>query len=152
MTAPGDALDGLWDKDGNFLGHEPCRCGDNHRTTGERAWCSPCQEWCYPDDGCRGCKPDVDDLMEQVAAQAERIAALEQELVENVGVMNALRRHRDTAEAKLAAVGPVVAAAQAVVAEATGRCVRVVTNGDLHVNAQKIAALVSAVREMGEQQ
>lgn len=54
--------------------------------------------------------------------------------------------------AQLAAVGPVVAAAQAVVAEATGRCVRVATNGDLHVNAQKIAALVSAVREMGEQQ
>jgi hypothetical protein len=37
-----------------FAGHEPRECGE-HRTTGERAWCYSCSEWCYPEAGCKGC-------------------------------------------------------------------------------------------------
>lgn len=51
----------------NFEGHQPRRCGE-HRTAGwYRAWCHDCSEWCHPEDGCAGCKPHVDDLLEEVA-------------------------------------------------------------------------------------
>jgi hypothetical protein len=40
----------------NFEGHNPRECGE-HRTVGEhRAWCHECAEWCYPGDGCKGCR------------------------------------------------------------------------------------------------
>lgn len=29
---------------------------DEHRTTGQRAWCFDCREWCYPATPCRGCE------------------------------------------------------------------------------------------------
>jgi hypothetical protein len=39
-----------------FTGHEPRECGE-HRTVGaHRAWCFACTEWCYPSDGCKGCR------------------------------------------------------------------------------------------------
>lgn len=37
-----------------FDGHPDRFCGD-HRTTGERAWCSDCGEWCYQTAPCTGC-------------------------------------------------------------------------------------------------
>jgi hypothetical protein len=40
---------------GNFDGHPDKECGE-HRTTGARAWCHGCSEWCYPDGPCRGCE------------------------------------------------------------------------------------------------
>jgi hypothetical protein len=39
----------------DFEGHPDRECGE-HRTTGERAWCHGCQEWCYPDSPCKGCE------------------------------------------------------------------------------------------------
>lgn len=40
----------------NFYGHQPRDCGE-HRTVGpHRAWCYGCSEWCYPSDGCMGCR------------------------------------------------------------------------------------------------
>lgn len=38
-----------------FIGHEPRACGE-HRTTGLRAWCFDCGEWCYPGNGCIRCR------------------------------------------------------------------------------------------------
>lgn len=29
-----------------------CDCGGEHHSTGERAWCLDCHEWCYPDNIC----------------------------------------------------------------------------------------------------
>lgn len=34
---------------GLFAGHGS---GAEHRTTGQRAWCHECSEWCYPHDPC----------------------------------------------------------------------------------------------------
>ena len=39
----------------DYEGHEDRSCGD-HRTTGRRAWCFECHEWCYPANPCRGCE------------------------------------------------------------------------------------------------
>lgn len=33
----------------------PRRNCDQHRTTGHRAWCYTCTEWCYPTRPCQGC-------------------------------------------------------------------------------------------------
>jgi hypothetical protein len=38
-----------------WVGATERECGD-HRTTGARAWCFECTEWCYPEIPCRGCK------------------------------------------------------------------------------------------------
>lgn len=38
-----------------FTGHENRECGE-HRTTGSRAWCFNCNEWCYPQMPCVGCE------------------------------------------------------------------------------------------------
>ena len=38
-----------------FAGHEPRDCGE-HRTTGGRAWCFECTEWCSPRRPCKGCE------------------------------------------------------------------------------------------------
>lgn len=38
-----------------FEGHAGRECGE-HRTTGHRAWCHGCTEWCYPDAPCKGCE------------------------------------------------------------------------------------------------
>lgn len=41
--------------DADFEGHWPRECGE-HRTTGVRAWCFECMQWCYRgEDGCTGC-------------------------------------------------------------------------------------------------
>lgn len=38
-----------------FEGHEGRHCGE-HRTTGGRAWCFDCSEWCYPRAPCVRCE------------------------------------------------------------------------------------------------
>mgnify|MGYP001435484135 CR=1 FL=1 len=60
-----------------FEGHDGRECGE-HRTTGPRAWCSNCQEWCYPGILCRGCELP---LLRARAEQAEAgVAALRERL------------------------------------------------------------------------
>jgi hypothetical protein len=39
----------------NFEGHPDRECGE-HRTTGTRAWCFACSEWCYDTVPCKGCE------------------------------------------------------------------------------------------------
>lgn len=55
---------------GEFEGHGG---GGEHRTTGERAWCYDCREWCYPEDPCGqrhccaekvGIRPELEDGVE----------------------------------------------------------------------------------------
>lgn len=41
--------------DHEFEGLASRECGE-HRTTGQRAWCHDCTEWCYPQAPCRGCE------------------------------------------------------------------------------------------------
>lgn len=41
--------------DERFEGHDGRECGE-HRTTGGRAWCFECSEWCYPEAACKGCE------------------------------------------------------------------------------------------------
>jgi hypothetical protein len=38
-----------------FAGHANRECGDHH-STGHRAWCFNCSEWCYEDIPCKGCE------------------------------------------------------------------------------------------------
>jgi hypothetical protein len=38
----------------DWEGREGRTCGE-HRTTGSRAWCFQCSEWCYPRLTCNGC-------------------------------------------------------------------------------------------------
>jgi uncharacterized C2H2 Zn-finger protein len=45
----------LKDESDNFEGLTDRECGE-HRTTGPRAWCHDCTEWCYPEQPCRGCE------------------------------------------------------------------------------------------------
>lgn len=45
--------------------------GTDHRTTGGRAWCYQCSEWCYPKSyACPCCEPPIerDDLLAAIAA------------------------------------------------------------------------------------
>jgi len=54
-----------------FIGFSMRTCRD-HRTTGGRAWCFDCSEWCYPTMPCVGCarqwiKDRITDLPEQNA-------------------------------------------------------------------------------------
>ena len=56
-----------------FEGHDGRECGE-HRTTGPRAWCSNCQEWCYPGILCRGCElPLLRQRAEQAEAALQRV-------------------------------------------------------------------------------
>lgn len=50
----------------NFEGHEGRECGE-HRTTGGRAWCFSCSEWCYLTLPCKGCElPLLRDVLASV--------------------------------------------------------------------------------------
>lgn len=57
-----------------FEGHDGRECGE-HRTTGQRAWCHGCSEWCYPDQPCKGCE------LPQLRAEVERLQAAVPEVV-----------------------------------------------------------------------
>lgn len=40
-----------------YEGRQPRECGEHH-STGSRAWCFTCSEWCYayPEGACKGCE------------------------------------------------------------------------------------------------
>ncbi len=47
-----------------WTGFEERECGE-HRTTGLRAWCFACSEWCYPESACAGCeRPRLDRVLD----------------------------------------------------------------------------------------
>ena len=50
----------------DFEGHVGRECGE-HRTTGVRAWCFDCTQWCYPWQPCSGCE------LPQLRATVERL-------------------------------------------------------------------------------
>jgi hypothetical protein len=67
-----------------FAGLDGRECGE-HRTTGRRAWCHDCTEWCYPDAPCKGCelpqlRARVAELVTENAAQRRAIDQLRDEL------------------------------------------------------------------------
>lgn len=63
-----------------FEGHDGRECGE-HRTTGPRAWCSNCQEWCYPGILCRGCElPLLRQRAEQAEAAVQRVRDLAEDM------------------------------------------------------------------------
>lgn len=55
-----------------------CDCGGEHYTTGDRAWCLDCSEWCYAGEGMQ-CEIAV--LRSQAAATAELVAAARDSLL-----------------------------------------------------------------------
>jgi hypothetical protein len=57
----------------DFTGHAGRECGE-HRSTGPRAWCHDCSEWCYRDSPCKGCE------LPQLRAENERLAVQVDEL------------------------------------------------------------------------
>lgn len=61
-----------------FEGHLPRECGE-HRTTGGRAWCFGCSEWCYPEQPCKGCElPMLRARLERLEKATGEIFALEE--------------------------------------------------------------------------
>lgn len=75
----------------NWEGAAENECGE-HRTTGGRAWCFACQEWCYRSLPCRGC--ELPPLRAELAAERERADKAEAERDE-------YRRRAEQAEALL---------------------------------------------------
>lgn len=72
------------DGEERFEGHDSRECGE-HRTTGPRAWCSNCQEWCYPGILCRGCElPLLRQRAEQAEAALQRVRNLAASLHDGV--------------------------------------------------------------------
>lgn len=63
--------------DERFEGHRNRDCGE-HRTTGARAWCFSCSEWCYPERPCAGCeRPMLRAELVRFVAQRGAIDAVE---------------------------------------------------------------------------
>ena len=65
-------------------GNPKRECGD-HRTTGLRAWCHTCTEWCYPEMPCLGCAfPEIEeernDLLRTQSLNLDQIAKLSDEV------------------------------------------------------------------------
>lgn len=53
-------------QDDRWEGFTERECGD-HRTTGGRAWCFDCSEWCYKHVPCKGCEvPRLRDVLDRV--------------------------------------------------------------------------------------
>lgn len=50
----------VYDSETRFLGHEPNE-GCEHRSTGGRAWCLSCTEWCYPAAPCVRCERAISE-------------------------------------------------------------------------------------------
>lgn len=61
----------------DWEGFQNRECGD-HRTTGFRAWCSDCSEWCYPEIPCKGC--ELPNLRSELEASHQREAELREAL------------------------------------------------------------------------
>jgi hypothetical protein len=53
----------------DFTGHAGRECGE-HRSTGPRAWCHGCSEWCSPEGPCKGCE------LPQLRARVDALEAL----------------------------------------------------------------------------
>lgn len=64
-----------------FEGHLNRDCGD-HRTTGFRAWCHDCSEWCYPSLPCARCERPmlIARLLEQLMAAESMVMSLRNSL------------------------------------------------------------------------
>lgn len=63
-----------------FEGHDGRDCGE-HRTTGPRAWCPTCQEWCYPGILCRGCElPLLRARAEKAEGAVQRVRDLAEDM------------------------------------------------------------------------
>ena len=58
-----------------YTGYEPRECGD-HRSTGSRAWCFECSEWCYPRIPCKGC--EIEGLRDRVVRIDRTMVPVEQ--------------------------------------------------------------------------
>ena len=57
----------------NWEGYAERECGD-HRTTGRRAWCFNCSEWCYPQFPCKGCeRPQLEARIETLAKHLQNL-------------------------------------------------------------------------------
>ncbi len=55
-----------------FTGHS----GTAHRTTGERAWCLGCGEWCWREDACACCEvPMLIADNERLTGERDKLAA-----------------------------------------------------------------------------
>lgn len=56
-----------------------CSCGGEHRTTGSRAWCLKCQEWCHPYATCeiKNATCEIADLREQLRISIEALEKIE---------------------------------------------------------------------------
>lgn len=79
----------------NFEGHEERECGE-HRTTGLRAWCFDCHEWCYPEAPCTGCHAPA--LRHALNATLEWLLTLDDEIrfsAEGVSIESLLRHAVD---------------------------------------------------------
>jgi hypothetical protein len=65
-----------------WRGIEPRECGE-HRTTGHRAWCFDCSEWCYEAAPCKGCQIPVLESGREVDKQiSEEILSIVNDLQE----------------------------------------------------------------------
>lgn len=62
----------------NFTGHTERECGE-HRSTGPRAWCHDCCEWCYPEEPCKGCElPQLRANVAELADEVRRLRIVEE--------------------------------------------------------------------------
>ena len=70
-----------------FQGIEPRECG-RHHSTGHRAWCFDCTEWCYADSLCRGC--ELPGLRARAEAAEAELARVTRECLERYHFIRAL--------------------------------------------------------------
>ena len=61
---------------------------NDHGTTGGRAWCLTCTEWCYPEEWCEHCKRaefgDPWDTIDTLAAEVEVLRAIRVSQIEDI--------------------------------------------------------------------
>lgn len=102
-----------------FTGHTGRECGE-HRSTGDRAWCHGCGEWCYPVIPCKGCElPQLRASLAKLTHPAQwpdighlDRAELETEVVVLRYTLNALRDAPPGVLTELAALRAVADAAR----------------------------------------
>ena len=71
------------DAEADFEGHPDRECG-LHRTTGGRAWCFTCSEWCYPSQPCAGCElPQLRATVERLQARITDLLPVYQRMAES---------------------------------------------------------------------
>lgn len=83
----------------DFTGHTERECGE-HRTTGPRAWCHDCTEWCYPEGPCKGCElPQLRANVAELKAENERLRAVTIAARRVAGYEFSIERHRPLTDA-----------------------------------------------------